>query len=114
MQWENGDIINCRVLEFRPKRSCFIIQWIDPEPDPIIWTSDEMIDFIGEEVEVNVYRTEEDELRLLVENRYPATFTTRNRSNKKYELDDGDVIIARICSIDSNENCFKIRWLRKE
>jgi len=113
-QWENGDIINCRVLEFRPKRGCFIIQWIDPDPDPVVWTSDEMIDFIGREVEVNVYLTEEDELRFLVENKYPATFTTRNRSNKVYELDEGDVFTARICSIDLNESCFKIRWLRKK
>ena len=113
-QWQNGDIINCRVLEFHPKRGCFILQWIDPEPDPVIWTSDEMIDYIGREVEVNVYLSETEELCFLVENKYPATFTTRNRSNKIYEVDEGDVFTARICSIDLNDSCFKIRWLKKE
>ncbi|MDR0542210.1 MAG: hypothetical protein LBH19_08340 [Dysgonamonadaceae bacterium] len=112
-QWQNGDIINCRILEFHPKQG-FILQWIDPEPDPIDWTSDDMIDYIGREVEVNVHVTKEEELYFLIEDKYPATFTARNRSNKKYELDEGDIIAARVCSIDLSESCFKIRWLNKD
>ena len=109
-QWQNGDIINCEVLEYKPKRG-LIIKWIDEEPDEIDWSSDEMIDYIGRQVPVHVYWSDEDELLFFVENKYPATLTTRNRSNKKYELYEGEVITARICSIDLNNDCFKIRWV---
>jgi hypothetical protein len=109
-KWQNGDIINCEVLDFKSKRG-LIIKWIDDEPEEIDWSSDDMIDYIGRQVPVHVYWSDEDELLFFVENKYPATLTTRNRSNKKNELYEGEVITARICSIDLNNECFKIRWI---
>ena len=109
-QWQNGDIINCEVLEFKPKRG-LIIKWIDEDPEEFDWSSDDMIDYIGRQVPVHAYWSDEDTLEFFVENKYPATLTTRNRSNKKYELPDGQVITGRICSIDLNEGCFKFRWI---
>jgi hypothetical protein len=110
-EWANGDIINCEVLEFKPKRG-LIIKWIDDSPEEIDWSSDKMIDYIGREVEINVSVAELDgATTFLVENKYPATLSARNRSNKKYHLSDGEVITARICSIDLNNECFKIRWM---
>ena len=109
-QWKNGDIINCEVLEFKPNRG-LIIKWIDEDPDEFDWSSDDMIDYIGRQVPVHVYWSDDEELEFYVENKYPATLTTRNRSNKKYELYEGQIITGRICSIDLNEGCFKIRWL---
>jgi len=109
-QWQNGDIINCEVIDFKPKRG-LIIKWIDDDPDEFDWSSDDMIDYIGRQVPVHVYWTDDEELEFYVENKYPATLTTRNRSNKKYELYDGQVITGRVCSIDLNDECFKIRWI---
>ncbi|GHT41024.1 hypothetical protein FACS189437_07420 [Bacteroidia bacterium] len=109
-QWVNGDIINCEVLEFKPNRG-LIIKWIDDSPEEIDWSSDKMIDYIGREVDVHVYVSDDDKLLFLVENKYPATLSARNRSNKKNDLAEGDVITGRICSIDLNGECFKIRWL---
>lgn len=112
-EWVNGDIINCEVVDYKPKRG-LILKWIDDEPEEIDWSSDEMIDYIGREVSVHVYRLSDGELRFLVENRYSATLSARNRSNKKNDLADGEIITARICSIDLNDECFKIRWLQKK
>jgi hypothetical protein len=109
-QWINGDIINCEVLDFKPNRG-LILKWIDDGPEEFEWTSDEMIDYIGREVEVNVFVSEDDETSFLVQNKYPATLSARTRSAKKDALSDGDIITCRICSIDLNNECFKIRWL---
>ena len=50
-QWENGDIINCEIVDFKPHRG-LILKWIDDDPEEIDWSSDEMIDYIGREVAV--------------------------------------------------------------
>jgi ribosomal protein S1 len=108
-EWINGDIINCEVLDFKPNRG-LIVKWISDDPEDIDWTSDDMIDYIGREVDVNVSVSDEG-TTFLVENKYPATLSARNRSSKKSKLSDGEVIHCRICSIDLNNDCFKIIWL---
>jgi hypothetical protein len=109
-QWENGDIIQCEILEYKPHRG-FIIKWIDDEPDEINWKSDELTAYVGQKVPVYVYWTDEDELSFLVENQYPATLSGRDRSSRKEHLVDGQVITAHIRSIDLENKCFKIRWV---
>jgi len=109
-QWVNGDIIKCEILEYKPHRG-FIIKWIDDEPDELNWKSDEMTAYVGQKVPVHVYWTEEDELKFLVEDQFPATLSGRDRSSKKESLVDGQVITAQIRSIDLENKCFKIRWV---
>jgi len=109
-QWENGDIIQCEILEYKPHRG-FIIKWIDDEPDEINWKSDAMTAYVGQKVPVYVYWTDEEELKFLVENQYPATLSGRDRSSRKESLLDGQVITAHIRSIDLENKCFKIRWV---
>jgi len=108
--WENGDIIQCEIMEYKPHRG-FIIKWIDDEPDELDWKSEEMTAYVGQKVPVYVYWTDEDELRFLVENQFPATLSGRDRSSRKEHLLDGQVITALIRSIDLEQKCFKIRWV---
>ena len=108
-QWENGDIIQCEVLEYKSHRG-FILKWIDDEPDEINWKSEELNEYIGRQVPVHVYLTDGDNMNFLVENKYPATLSGRDRSSKKEHLRDGQIITAQIRSIDLEEKCFKIRW----
>jgi len=109
-QWENGDIIQCEILEYKPHRG-FIIKWMDDEPQELNWKSEEMTAYVGRKVPVHVYWDDEYELRFLVENQYPATLTARDRSSKVEHLVEGQVITAHIRSIDLENKCFKIRWV---
>jgi len=109
-KWESGDIIQCEILEYKPHRG-FILKWIDDEPDEINWASDKMVDYVGRKVPVYVYRTDENEIRLLVENQFPASLSGRDRSSKKEHLLDGQIITALVRSIDLENKCFKIRWV---
>ena len=109
-QWENGDIIQCEILEYKPHRG-FMLKWIDDEPEGINWKSDELTAYVGQKVPVYVYWTDEGELEFLVENKFPATFSGRDRSAKKEHLREGQVITALIRSIDFEGKCFKIRWV---
>jgi len=109
--WENGDILQCEVIDFSLKRG-LIIKWIDDEPEELNWDSEEMTNYIGQKVAVYVSWSENDELQFLIDNKYPATLYGRNRSNKKRELLDGQIITARVRSIDKENKCFKIEWVQ--
>jgi uncharacterized protein YndB with AHSA1/START domain len=109
-KWENGDIIQCEILEYSPKRG-LILKWIDDEPDEINWQSDEMTAYVGRKVPVFVYYTDDYDLRFLVENQFPAMLTARDRSSKVEHLLEGQVITAQVRSIDEENKCFKIRWV---
>ena len=109
--WENGDILQCEVIDYSAKRG-LIIKWIDDEPEGINWDSEEMTNYIGQKVAVYVSWSDDDELQLLIDNKYPATLYSRNRSNKKRGLVDGQIITARVRSIDKENECFKIEWVQ--
>jgi hypothetical protein len=109
-QWENGDVIQCEILEYKPHRG-FIVKWIDDEPDELDWRTAEMAAYVGQKVPVQVHWTDEGELEFLVENKFPATFSGRDRSAKKEHLREGQVITALIRSMDFEEKCVKIRWV---
>ena len=109
--WENGDILQCEVIDFSQKRG-LIIKWIDDEPEELDWGSEEMMNYVGQKVAVYVTWSENGELQFLIDNKYPATLYGRNRSNKKRGLIDGQIITARVRSVDKENKCFKIEWVQ--
>ena len=110
-QWKNGDIINCEVMDYKPPRGllvkCIDEAWLFE----INWLSDEMIDYIGKEVEVYVHKSEEEGTSYLIDNLYTAKFPTGVKTRNLDKLKDGDVIICKVYSIDVHQQYFRVRWV---
>ncbi|MDR0541550.1 MAG: hypothetical protein LBH19_04980 [Dysgonamonadaceae bacterium] len=110
-QWQNGDIVNCEVIDYKPHRG-LIVKCIDEAwLFEINWCSDEMIDYIGKEVPVHVHKSEEDGVSYLIDNLYTAKFPTGVKTRNLDKLNDGDVIICKVYSIDTVQQYFRVRWV---
>ncbi|MDR1738607.1 MAG: hypothetical protein LBR66_07335 [Candidatus Symbiothrix sp.] len=109
--WADGDLIKCEVLDFKPKRG-WVVKCIDEEwLFEVNWCSDEMIDYVGQEVPVFVHKSEEEGTQYLIDNRYVAKFPTGVKTRNLDTLNDGDVIQCRVYSIDVQNQFFRVRWL---
>ena len=110
-QWNNGDIINCEVMDYKPQRG-LIVKCVDESwLFEINWLSDEMIDYIGKEVEVHVHKSEEEGTSYLIDNLYTAKFPVGVKTRNLDKLQDGDVIICKVYSIDVHQQYFRVRWV---
>ncbi|MDR3217815.1 MAG: hypothetical protein LBU22_02380 [Dysgonamonadaceae bacterium] len=106
-EWKDGDIINCEVVDFKPKKG-FILKFADTESlDENSWITDEIIDYIGKKVDVYVHK-ENGKTKLLIDDKYPAIMTGKY-VEKLHELYDGDIIECKVGSVDIYKRFFRIK-----
>jgi ribosomal protein S1 len=111
-EWQDGEIIECEILDFTLKG--FVIKWINNNDENEnkeieLWCT-EIEKYIGQEVAVNVCKTDERTI-YLVENKYPVIFAGKYYHKQKKNFSDGYVLQSRITSFDYFNQYFMARLI---
>jgi hypothetical protein len=109
-RWKDGEILDCEVLDYKPQKG-LIIKWIYNEEAFNDWHTDEILNYIGKVVNVNVSKVNGKTI-YLIENKYPAVLIgLKGRNKTAPDFFDGDVIQCKVRTVNFDEHHFRIKLI---
>ena len=126
-QWQEGDVIDCQVLEVEPYTERFIIKLLLQNEfiDTIDWNSQEIKAYVGKTAPVKVIKNGYGYFDFLVDDKYRAVMPITKSiygNNKSMELligamkhwQDRDAIDCKVLKVNPYTEQFIVKWLSQD